>query len=193
MRRILFVFLLLFVFCFGCKANEPAFSREPLRQEKYFAQAPSEGAVAGDRIIEARSQSDSERLAPDFTLYDIYQDTYTLSEYRDKQPVILLFWTTWCPFCRKELQVLNGMYSSLAADGIEVLSVNIGEVVNTVQNFLSGYNLTYRVLLDRNSRVAGLYELIGVPTYILINKEGKIVFKDNYFPANEYKDFLERR
>jgi peroxiredoxin len=193
MKRILFIFLLLFVFCFGCKNKEPAFSKEPLSQEQYFAQAPTERAVAQDYIAEERARVDSAKLAPDFTLYDIYQDAYTLSSYRDKQPLMLLFWTTWCPFCRNELKVLNGIYSSLAEDGIEVLAVNVGELSNVVENFVRGYNLAYRVLLDRDSRVAGLYGLIGVPTYILINKRGEVVFKDNYFPANEYKDLLDRR
>ena len=191
MRRSFFVFVLLFVFCFGCKSDEPAFSREP--QEQKFAQAYGDSAVRDAEIAEGAGMADAAKLAPDFTLYDIYQDAYTLSGYRDKQPVLLLFWTTWCPFCRKELTVLNGMYSSLAADGIEVLSVNVGELSSTVENFVQNYRLAYRILLDRDSRVATLYGLIGVPTYILINKSGEVVFKDNYFPASEYKDFLDRR
>jgi len=193
MKRLFFAFLLLFIFCFGCKHNEPAFSKEPQRQEQYFAQAPSESLSGEDKIVEERPQAASVKLAPDFTLYDIYQDAYTISDYRDKQPVLLLFWTTWCPFCRKELKVLNGMYSGLAADGVEVLSVNVGEEPTAVQDFVQDYNLVYRVLLDRDNRVAGLYGLIGVPTYILIDKEGKVVFKDNYLPATEYKDFLDRK
>lgn len=191
MRRFLFVFALLFVFCFGCKSDEPAFSREP--QEQRFAQAYGDSAVRDAEIAEGAVMADPARLAPDFTLYDIYQDAYTLSGYRDKQPVLLLFWTTWCPFCRKELKVLNGMYSSLAADGIEVFSVNVGELPGTVENFVQNYSLSYRVLLDRDSRVATSYGLIGVPSYVLINKSGEVVFRDNYFPASEYKGFLDRR
>ena len=192
MKRLFIAFLLLFIFCFGCKHNEPAFSKEP-QAEQYFAQAPIESLPAGDKIVEEKPGTTSTKLAPDFTLYDIYQDAYTISNYRDKQAVLLLFWTTWCPFCRKELKVLNGMYSGLAADGVEVLSVNVGETPSTVQNFVQDYNLVYRVLLDRDNRVAGLYGLIGVPTYILINKQGEVVFKDNYLPAAEYKDLLESK
>jgi peroxiredoxin len=179
MKKLLFVLLL--VFCFGCKSNEPAFSKEPRGQEQYFAQAAEE-----------KSTASSARVAPDFTLYDIYQNAYILSDYKDKQPVLLLFWTTWCPFCRKELKVLNGLYSGLAADGLEVLSINVGETPSTVEEFVQNYNLAYPVLLDRDNRVAGLYGLIGVPTYVLINKKGEIVFRDNYAPTREYKDLLER-
>ncbi len=190
MKRIFFLLLLVVVFCFGCKHNEPAFSKEPQGNPQYFAQAQSDSAAVGDRVVEEKPKAASAKLAPDFTLYDIYQDAYTISNYKDKQPVLLLFWTTWCPFCRKELKVLNGMYSGLAEDGVEVLSVNVGETPNSVQDFVQAYNLVYRVLLDRDNRVAGLYELIGVPTYVLIDKQGEIVFKDNYLPATEYKDLL---
>jgi peroxiredoxin len=193
MKRFFFAFLLLFIFCFGCKYNEPTFSKEPQGQEQYFAQAPADIAPAGDKIAEERPGTDSAKLAPDFTLYDLYQNAYTLSNYRDKQPVLLLFWTTWCPFCRKELKVLNGMYSGLAADGLEVLSLNAGEIPSTVESFVQDYNLAYRVLLDKDNRVAVSYGLIGVPTYILVNKQGEVVFKDNYLPVTEYKDLLERK
>lgn len=193
MKRLFFVFALLVVFCFGCKQNEPAFSKEPLEKEQYFAQAPR-GSVAEDAAMkEEKPRTSSARLASDFTLYDIYQNPYTLSDYKDKQPVLLLFWTTWCPFCRNELRVLNGMYSGLAADGVEVLSINIGETPGVVEDFMQNYNLVYRVLLDRDNRVAGLYGLVGVPTYVLINKKGEIVFKDNCAPTLEYKDLLDRR
>lgn len=193
MTRLFFSFLLICVFCLGCKQNQPAFSQEPLSQEQYFAQASADSAAADAKTREAKPATTSAKLAPDFTLYDLYQNAYTISDYRDKQPVLLLFWATWCPFCRKELKVLNGVYSSLAADGLEALSINVGEVPSTVQNFVQDYNLAFRVLLDRDNRVASSYSLIGVPTYVLINKQGAVVFKDNYLPATEYKDLLERK
>jgi len=123
-------------------------------------------------------------------LPDIYQDTYTLSSYKNKQPVLLLFWTTWCPFCRKELKVLNGLHAGLVVDGLVVLSIDAGEASDYVEDFVRDYNLAYRVLLDRDNRVAGSYEIMGVPTYILINKQGEIVFQDSYFPYKEYKDLV---
>lgn len=190
MKRIYMLLLLVVVFCFGCKQNDSAFSKEPQDNPLYFAQAPAGDMPAKDNAAVEKPASGLAKLAPDFTLNDIYQNSYTLSDYRGKQPVLLLFWTTWCPFCRKELKVLNSMYSGLAEDGIEVLAVNVGELPNAVQDFVKDYNLTYRVLLDRDNRVAGLFGLIGVPTYVLINKQGEVVFKDNYFPSTEYKDFL---
>lgn len=130
-------------------------------------------------------------LAPDFQLQDTRQDVIKLSSYKDEQPVVLFFWTTWCPFCQKELRILNERYAGLVQDGFEVLAINVGESPDSVENFIRSYYLAYRVLLDKDTAVAKAYEIIGVPTYILINEEGNIVFKDNYFPQ-QYKEFVSK-
>lgn len=129
-------------------------------------------------------------LAPDFELQDIRQDIITLSSYKDKQPVVLFFWTTWSPFCQKELKVLNDMYAGLVKDGLEVLSINVGELPDTVDNFIRSYNLAYQVLLDKDTYVSRIYKATGVPVYVLIDKKGYIVFKDNYFPYGKYRDLI---
>lgn len=132
------------------------------------------------------------RLAPDFKLMDVYQNIYTLSEYRGKSPVLLFFWATWCPFCQKELSVLNQSYAGLAEDGLEVFAINTGEFPAAVENFIASYHLSYRVLLDKDQSVAYSYGIVGIPVYILIDKEGNVVFQDSYLPYGEYKDLISK-
>lgn len=128
--------------------------------------------------------------APDFQLQDTRQDIVTLSSYKNKQPVILLFWASWSPFCQKELSVLNDMYAGLIKEGIEVLSINSGESPDKVDDFIRNYNLAYRVLLDKDTQASGLFQTKGFPTYVLIDEKGNIVFQDDYFPYTEYKDLI---
>jgi peroxiredoxin len=127
--------------------------------------------------------------APDFTLEDINQDEYSLSAYKGKQPVLLFFWTTWCPYCQKELRILNNMSAVLAQEELAVFAVNVGEDTLKVQDFVKTYHLSYKVLLDQDGKVSQSFGIMGVPTYVIIDKEGRIVFQDNYFP-NEYKDLI---
>jgi peroxiredoxin len=126
-------------------------------------------------------------LAPDFKLLDLNNNTITLSAYRDKQPVLLFFWTTWCPFCRKELKTLNDRYPQLVKEGWELLSIDVGEPAYKVDNAIKRYSLNFKVLLDKDTTVAGSYNILGVPTYVIINKKGHVVFKDHYFPQDTYK------
>ena len=129
-------------------------------------------------------------LAPEFKLRDLYYDEISLSSFReDKQPVLLFFWTTWCPFCQRELNVLKDMYGTLAKDGVEVLAIDVGEMPDKVDALVKSYNLSFRVLLDKDSGVANSYGVMGVPTYVLVNQDGFIAFQDNDFPA-EYKDLV---
>lgn len=124
-----------------------------------------------------------------FTLLDLKNKQFSLSDFKGK-PIILFFWTTWCPYCRKELKQLNTMHAQFLRDGVELVAINVEEPVDKVQKFIGSYPFSFRVLLDTDAEVAQAYGILGVPTYIFINKEGRIVFNNNYFPQKEYKDLL---
>lgn len=127
-------------------------------------------------------------FALDFQLKDLEQNTVTLSSFKGKQPVFLFFWTTWCPYCVRGLKNLNDMYPELKEKGWEVLAINSGEPAEKVANFVKHYPLKFRILLDENITAAELYDVLGVPTYVLIDKNGIVVFKDNYFSAAKIKE-----
>ena len=174
--------------CLGMENNSPRKKEQLHKMQTLQAKAKSADT---NKTVSAKSSTNKSRLAPDFELLDIHQDTVTLGDYKNKQPLILFFWTTWCPFCQKELSVLNDMYASLVQDDFEVLAINVGESTDTVNTFLdsNSYNLMFRVLLDQDTKVATSYNLMGVPTYIVVNKKGEIVFQDNSFPS-AYKDLV---
>lgn len=130
--------------------------------------------------------------APDFSLQDVYLSVYKLSSYENKQPVLLFFWASWCPFCQKELQVLNSRFAALSNSGVELLAINVGEEIEKVQGYIKQNFYPFKVLMDRDTRVTHSYNIMGVPTYILIDTQGNMVFKDNYFPEREYKALLNK-
>ena len=131
-------------------------------------------------------QPKTDILAKDFTLLDLENKEASLSNLKGRS-IVLFFWTTWCPFCRKELKELNGMYADLKRDGIELLAIDIGESLDKVANFVKTNKFVFRVLLDKDMAVAESYGILGVPTYVLIDKKGHVVFEDHYFPQKEYK------
>lgn len=131
------------------------------------------------------------RLAPDFKLEDSDGNSYSLSSYRQKQPVLVFFLTSWCPFCQKELAALKNTYAVLTSDGVAVLPIDVGESVDTVNRMLKKVNPAFKVLLDKDSEVAASFQVFGVPTFILIDKKGTMIFQDNVFPKN-YKELLKK-
>ncbi len=138
----------------------------------------------------ASMQAQDNGLAPDFTLPDLNQKRVNLSAYKDKHPVVLLFWTTWCPYCQKALKDLSDMYPALKKDGWELLAIDVGEASSKVANFVKRNNIVSPVLLDEGGEVADSYGLLGVPTYFIVDKQGTIRFKQNYFPKDRYKQII---
>ncbi len=127
--------------------------------------------------------------APDFMLSDLKGKQFTLSQYKDKQPVLLVLWTTWCPYCRQQLSFLKEKAVDLKKDKIELLAIDVAEDERKVASFVDTFAIDYIVLLDKNATVADSFNLLGVPTYILINKHGQIVYNDNVFPK-DYKKLV---
>ncbi len=130
--------------------------------------------------------------APDFTLQSIGKESVSLSNYKGNNPVLLLFWTTWCPYCRDQLMAANRKYPELKKAGVELLAINVAESVGKVDKFVRLRNLNYPVVLDNNSSVSEAYSVMGVPFYVLIDKEGKILFKGNGFPEQEINSLIAK-
>jgi peroxiredoxin len=130
------------------------------------------------------------RLAIDFSLQDLKGKTYRLSDYKDKQPVVLFFWTTECPLCRPELRALNILYPTLQKEGIEVLAIDVNEPGYRVDKFAQKNALSMPILLDRDTQVARDYFIPGVPAIIIVNQQGNIVYEGDHFPTGIYKKLI---
>ena len=127
--------------------------------------------------------------APDFTLNDLSGKTFTLSELRDKKPVLLIFWATWCPACLQAIPYFSDMYAQYSPRGLEVISINIAsnDPLPRVQSFQEVTKLPYRILYDGKYEVSRVYGVFGSPTSLLINRDGIIEYRGNVLPANAHQ------
>ncbi len=129
-------------------------------------------------------------MAADFTLPDLDGNKISLSGYKGKKPVILFFWATWCPHCRTGIEILKNMHNKFPSEGIEILAINIGESKEKILRFTKSMDLKFKILLDLDSSLASVYSIMGIPTYLILNKEGYITFNDHYLPDDNYKDYI---
>ena len=134
-----------------------------------------------------RVKSAGSEALVDFTLSDLNGRTVSSADFKGKA-VIMFFWATWCPYCRVEIPVLAKKYNEIKGNNIELLAIDIGEKADKVAKFMSQAKAEFPVLLDTDSRVANSYNLLGIPTIILINSRGEITFQGNDLP----EDYLER-
>ena len=120
------------------------------------------------------SKKTADSPAPDFTLKDVNDRNFKLSNYRGR-PVLLIFITTWCPTCRAEIPHYKNIHETYNQRGLEVVNIDIQESKEKVSQFVSKYQIPYKMLLDENGDVAGIYNIVGVPSMVLVDKEGKML------------------
>jgi peroxiredoxin len=113
--------------------------------------------------------------APDFKLKDLQGEKFKLSDQKGKQPVLLIFTTTWCSSCQEKIPRLKDIYGSYSKKGLVMVNIDIQESQDKVSRFAGIYNIPYRVLLDETAEVAKSYGVRGVPTMVLIDRKGMIV------------------
>ncbi|MBN1665057.1 MAG: redoxin domain-containing protein [Deltaproteobacteria bacterium] len=111
--------------------------------------------------------------APDFVLNDLKGRKFKLSDYKGK-PVLIIFSTTWCAYCRSEIPHFKSIYSTYGPKGLVVINIDIEESKEKVARFAARYQLPYRVLLDEDGSVSDAYRVMGVPSMTLIDKKGKL-------------------
>ena len=116
--------------------------------------------------------------APDFILTDLQGQKFRLSDHRGKRPVLIIFSTTWCTFCKAEIPHFKSLHGTYAKQGLEIVNIDIQESKEKVAKFTAQNQLPYRVLLDRDGTVSGVYEVRGVPTMVLVDKNGMIVCRE---------------
>ncbi|MEX2281597.1 MAG: TlpA disulfide reductase family protein [Gemmatimonadota bacterium] len=101
--------------------------------------------------------------------------------------VLLNVWATWCRPCVTEMPALERLYRQFRNDGLEVVAVSVdagagimddlGRPGGDVNAFVNERNLTFTVLLDPRRRVEQLFQLVGIPTTIVIGRDGRIARK----------------
>ncbi|HWJ78364.1 MAG TPA: TlpA disulfide reductase family protein [Niallia sp.] len=114
--------------------------------------------------------------APDFKLNDLSGKTYQLSNLKGKK-VMINFWTTWCPPCKKEMLDIE-RFSKEMHDQLIVLAINIdGGNERGVQEFVQARKLSFPILLDKKDLVSNRYQIISIPTTFFIDERGIIYNK----------------
>lgn len=135
----------------------------------FFPVNSSQGQLRPDAPFKAASIHSA-----DFSLKDLQGKVFHLSNQKGK-PVLIFFGTTWCPSCRSELPFYKTIYETYAKRGLEVIYINIMETREKVAGFARTNSLPFKILLDENGETATNYTVIGVPTLVLIDKDGKII------------------
>ena len=93
--------------------------------------------------------------------------------------IVINFWATWCPPCRREMTSLEKLYLATKDKNVVVLAINIGEDIETVFSFINSIepSPSFPILFDTDSKVMQQWKVQGLPTTYIISPEAEIVYK----------------
>ncbi|MFB0981055.1 MAG: TlpA disulfide reductase family protein [Alteromonadaceae bacterium] len=124
----------------------------------------------------AQANNDKGAIAENWTLETQMGQSISLADYQGK-PVILHFWATWCPYCKKLQPKLVELQEKYKSTGIEIVAIsfNEDEGVNP-QNSITerGYKFITAV---KGDKVAQQFGVKGTPTTFFINRSNEVIFK----------------
>jgi cytochrome c biogenesis protein CcmG, thiol:disulfide interchange protein DsbE len=121
--------------------------------------------------------------APDYQARSLAGDTISLSRFAG-DVVVLNVWATWCRPCVIEMPALQRLHEELGDKGLRVVAVSVdaapgvigpfGESGGNVSDFVDRLGLTFTVLHDPSGRIESRYQVNGLPTTYVIDRDGRI-------------------
>ena len=130
-------------------------------------------------------QNNNAQSAIDFTLQDQNGNTHKLSEYKGKV-VFLNFWTTWCGYCKTELQDLQELYNEYGKNENDVIFLGVTSPESSknenaadvskegIIEYIKQNSLDFPMVFDEDGKVYNSYYIYAFPTSFLINQDGNV-------------------
>jgi peroxiredoxin len=127
--------------------------------------------------------------APSFVLLDIEGKQVSLSDFKGKV-VLIDFWATYCPPCRKSVPFLNELQRTYGADKFTVVGLSMDDSTSSVASFMKEYAIQYPLLMA-SPEVAHRYNVRGIPTLYLLDEQGRIIYKTLFVNEAEKSFIIE--
>ena len=138
------------------------------------AASSSAAELSTERLAEVSTR----RLAPAprFKIKDLAGRALDLDELRRGGPVLLDFWATWCKPCLAAIPEIQALHQRYGSQGLKVIGISVDGPRNysKVRPFAARLGIKYRVAFDLDGRLQQLYQVVAMPTAILIDRDGRI-------------------
>jgi peroxiredoxin len=149
------------------------------------------GAVAICSFLAASVSlgGDARSPAPDFNLPSRDGKSIDLKQLKG-QVVMINFWATWCGPCRQEMPLLEQMHRKYKPMGFTLLGVNVEPDSSGAEGWLKQTPVSFPILFDRENRVSKLYNVSGMPSSVLIDRNGNVRYLHQGYRSGDENTYL---
>jgi peroxiredoxin len=134
--------------------------------------------AAGAACAEAKTETEAV-AAPEFSLQDLHGNALSLASYKGKV-LVLNFWATWCPPCRREIPDFIEAYKELKDKGLEILGVSVDDLsADDLRDWTQKAGMNYPVALATAKIIADYRPGEFIPATIVIDRGGRIRYRQS--------------
>jgi len=117
--------------------------------------------------------SNEKEPAPRFSATTTTGEKFTNQTIKGKV-ALFEFWTTWCDYCADEAAFVDKIGKELAAKGLILLAIDVGESKKTVKKYLEKHPRDCKIVLMEDTNLAAMYQATVYPIYVVIDRDGFI-------------------
>jgi thiol-disulfide isomerase/thioredoxin len=152
----------------GPRDNTAPAPAERAAQPAATAKPAGAGKLAGF-VVKATPET-----MPDISFQDGQGQKKSLNDFKGKT-ILLNLWATWCAPCREEMPSLDRLQKELGSDKFEVVALALDRAgVDAARKFLAGIKVeNLNLYVDPSARSGSAMRIVGMPTTILIDPEGR--------------------
>ena len=135
-----------------------------------------------------------DKPAPDFHLTSLDGRTVSLSGYRGKKKLVLVFWASWNNASHPEMLMLGVMYQNnhTPESEFDMLGISLDDERAAAQKFLSDSKTPFPVVLDQKRAIADSFRIRSIPTVLLVDTDGKVTYGSVGFNQRGQNEFAQR-
>jgi thiol-disulfide isomerase/thioredoxin len=108
------------------------------------------------------------------------------------QVVMVNFWASWCGPCREEFPLLDQMYAKYRPMGFTLLGVNVEPDAKNAEGVLAKTPVRFPILLDRDNSLSKLYRIDGMPSTVLIDRNGVVRWTHRGYKSGDENEYLDQ-
>lgn len=130
--------------------------------------------------------------APRFSLSGLDRDKKVELNQFARQLVYVDFWASWCVPCRQSFPWMNQLQAKYKAQGLRVVAVNLDAKRGDAEKFLHDNAADFTIAFDPDGQTPRAYGVKGMPTSLLLDRDGRVLFRHMGFNAGAQGELEEK-